>query len=246
VFFDFPVAPVLQDLGRYKMIFYHTDGTGYNGRCGLTLAGPIRRHLGAFLNAGGKLWVSGVYTAAAMVPNGAGGSNIVYPLEIPTTSFAYDFMKIYAGQVENDKNLDNKVHGMVSVRPFPGRDEVLPMMTIDVLKQAPLLRNEYGVGQSDLILDPLFENANPNFRGRIDSLYVFGAIGPTKAQPRSSKYDGKLCGIRWHDKDAARRQGRTMWFGFPMYYFKNDEAQQTFDRVVDWFQEETPGVESPS
>ena len=33
---------------------------------------------------------------------------------------------------------------------------------------------------------------------------------------------------------------RTMWFGFPMYYFFDEQAQETFNRAIDWFREEEP------
>jgi len=246
VFFQDPQSPTLDILGRYKMIFYDTHGAGYNGHCGLNDAGPKSKHLGAYLGAGGKLWISGQYTVGAMVPNVTGSSNLVYPVEIPTDSFPYEFMKIYAHEVRNDKNNDNKVNGMIGVRPFPNRPEALPAMDVDVLKQSPVLRNDYGVGACDVVFDPLFANSNSQFKGQIDSLYVFKTIGPTKTPPRSSSFEGKLVGIRWHDKDVARRHGRTMWFGFPMYYFKDAQAQVAFNGIVDWFREESPGAPAPN
>jgi hypothetical protein len=41
--------------------------------------------------------------------------------------------------------------------------------------------------------------------------------------------------MRWHDPDPARTQGRVQWFGFPLYYMKKDQAQETFNRSIDWF-----------
>ena len=92
----------------------------------------------------------------------------------------------------------------------------------------------------DVLFDPVLEPDDPDFRGVIEPLYAFGAIGPTRTPPVPSVYDGKLTGLRWHDPDPARGQGRTMWFGFPMYYFHDAEAQETFNRAVDWFREEAP------
>jgi hypothetical protein len=29
------------------------------------------------------------------------------------------------------------------------------------------------------------------------------------------------------------------WFGFPLYYFLDDQAQESFNRSMDWFREES-------
>ena len=29
-----------------------------------------------------------------------------------------------------------------------------------------------------------------------------------------------------------------MWFGFPLYFMKNNQAQDTFNKAIDWFREE--------
>ena len=35
-----------------------------------------------------------------------------------------------------------------------------------------------------------------------------------------------------------------MWFGFPLYYMIGHQAQDTFNRAIDWFkEEERPGEE---
>ena len=64
--------------------------------------------------------------------------------------------------------------------------------------------------------------------------------GP-EVQEKPSDYQGLLTGLRWHDPDPAQAQRRIQWFGFPLYYFRDDQAQETFNRSLDWFREsETP------
>ena len=41
-----------------------------------------------------------------------------------------------------------------------------------------------------------------------------------------------------HDPDPDREQGRVMWFGSPLYFFRNAQAQETFNRAIDWFRDE--------
>jgi len=61
---------------------------------------------------------------------------------------------------------------------------------------------------------------------------------------KASPYHGKLCAIRWHDPDPDPEQGRVMWFGFPLYPMKDDQAQEVVNRALDWFCEEP--ARSPS
>ena len=58
--------------------------------------------------------------------------------------------------------------------------------------------------------------------------------------PRESEFHDKLTALRWHDPDPARDQGRVQWFGFPLYFFEDSQAQETFNRSIDWFREEEP------
>ena len=246
VFFTTPVPPKLETFGRYKMVFHDTKGSGYNGVSGLVLSGPIRRHLGAYLGAGGKLWISGTFTMAAMLPTVTGGGDFNYdpPKDIAPGTFPYEFLKIYSDEIRNDKNATNKIHGLYRVDPWEGGPQPFPTMELDWQKMNPSLRERFGVGGCDVVFGGIFEGTNPNFSGQIDSLYTFRTFGKNFATPRrSSPFEGKLAGTRWFDLDPNRDQGRVMWFGFPMYYFKDDQAQETFNKAVDWFREETPPEE---
>jgi hypothetical protein len=89
----------------------------------------------------------------------------------------------------------------------------------------------------DAVIEPIYAETEPDFRGNIDSLYVYGAAG-NEFQGQNSGYHHKLCGLRWSDPDPDREQGRIQWFGFPMYYAQKSQAEQVFKKSLDWFREE--------
>jgi hypothetical protein len=237
VFSATPIPPTLEQLGRYKLVVWECFGDGYNGATGLLAVSSLRRHLGAYLGAGGKVWIGGALTLPAMLsaPNGI-NADFVYPKDVTAqeNSFAYQFMKLASGQIKNAKGVpvdDN----MIAVKPFPGRAEIYPRMDQD-----PAKINSYkgSISHGDVIIDPIYVQ-DAGFTGTIDSLYVY------QAKRAGSTYNNKLNAIRWHDPDVARPHGRTQWFGFQMYYMKKDQAQSTFDRAIDWFREEQPPNANP-
>ncbi len=67
--------------------------------------------------------------------------------------------------------------------------------------------------------------------GVIDSLYAY------QAKVTSSQYNNRLVALRWHDPSLDSHLGRVQWFGFPLYYMKQAQAQDTFNRTIDWFRE---------
>jgi hypothetical protein len=92
------------------------------------------------------------------------------------------------------------------------------------------------VTHCDVIKDPIFAESEPGFRGDIDSLYVYRAYG-NEIEGRSTSYHNRLNALRWHDPDPQPLHGRIQWFGFPLYFMKNAEAQETFNRSLDWFRD---------
>jgi hypothetical protein len=57
---------------------------------------------------------------------------------------------------------------------------------------------------------------------------------------RASAFHNRLNALRWHDPDPEALHGRVQWFGFDLYYMKDAEAQETFNRSLNWFREEAP------
>ncbi len=70
----------------------------------------------------------------------------------------------------------------------------------------------------------------------MDSLYAFVAKSPASAWNAD-----RITGLRWHDPDPDPAHGRVQWFGFPLYYFVQEQAQETFNRSIDWFREDSAG-----
>ena len=126
---------------------------------------------------------------------------------------------------------------LYGVAPFPGQPAIYDSMTIDQSK----IRFPYQVAIShcDAVFDPIFAESDPEFRGDIDSLYVYRAYGP-EVLATASAYHNRLNAIRWHDADPEPLHGRVQWLGFSLYYMFDNEAQETFNRSMDWFREESP------
>jgi hypothetical protein len=225
-----PIPPTLEEMGRYKLLVWECNGNGYNGMSGLLSASTLNRKLGPYLLAGGQLWVDGVLTVPAMLYSPAMlNADLVYPKDVTAqpNSFAYHFMKLASGRISNDKGA-NVNNNLVGVKPFPGRAEIYPQMDQDPSKVNPF---KDSVSHCDAIFDPIYLQ-DAGLAGVLDSLYVY------QAKSATSSYQNKLNAVRWHDPDPAREHGRTQWFGFPLYYMKKDQAQETVNRAVDWFRQE--------
>ncbi len=228
-----PVPPGLEELLRYEQIVWECKGSGYNGVSALWLDAGFRPLLGQYLRAGGKLWVGGQMTVVAMTPGSATAANFTYPKEMEPGTFAWDFLKLYTGRINNAKGGttpgSSTDDNMIGVDPFPGRPEIYPAMEQDPAKINPFAGS---IPFGDAIFDPIFGQDVATFTGQLDSLYVYKAVKINRT------YNNKLNALRWHDPDPDREQGRVQWFGFPLYYMKKEQAQETFNRSIDWFREE--------
>ncbi len=224
-----PIPPTLSDLLHYRLVIWECGGAGYNGNSGLRQVTSKGNTLPLYLHAGGRAWIGGTMTIAAMLPAPGLGADFVYPKEMEPGTFVWDFLKLYSGNIDNAKGFpvdDN----MIAVEPFPGRPAVYPAMEQDPLKVNQVIMS---IRDCDAIFDPILARDLDGFTGQLDSLYVY------KAVKANSSFNNKLNALRWHDPDPGRNQGRVQWFGFPLYYMKKDQAQETFNRSLDWFREES-------
>ncbi len=230
-----PIPPTLAELGRYKLVIWECKGDGYNGDSGLWEVTFRKRHLGAYLSAGGKLWVGGTMTVAAMLPSAAAGADFVYPKEMAPNTFAWDFIKLFSGRIDNAKG-ENSADNLVGVKPFPGKTEIYPALDQDPMKINPFAGS---IPFCDAVFDPMYAQEVTGFKGKLDSLYVYQTAKSNRT------YHNKLNAVRWHDPDPLPIHGRTQWFGFPIYYMKKDQIQETFNRSIDWFREENGSGVTP-
>ncbi len=227
-----PSSPPLSTLGSYRTLIWNTRGGGTGGTA-LTQAAARDLHLGSYLSAGGTAWITGTMTVGAMLIDAAGTADLNYPKAIDPATFPAQFLKLYTSKINNDKGTDPK-NNLLGVKPFPGKAVVYPAMEADSTKINPF---KGGISHCDAIFDPMFVAGVAGFRGVLDSLYVSDTYANVVLK-RGTVYQARLDAVRYHDPDPARTQGRTQWFGFPMYYFKQAGAQEVFNRSIDWFREE--------
>lgn len=235
--FFVPQVPTLEQMGNNELLIWETFGGGSDGTTAFLRSSQTSRKIQAYLRGGGKLWLSGHQTVATTIATADGRSDFAYPHDLLPGFFAYDFLKIFSSQVGNVGVADMDRHGLWEVTPFPGEPEFLPTMQVDPAKMQ--FGDGFGVPRTDLVIDPIFEATEDDFTGQIDSLYAYKSLGNFRTPPRASTFDRKLCATRWHDPSPDRKQGRIAWFGFSLYYFNNDQAQQTFNSLIDWFREES-------
>ena len=233
--FSFTPYPVLMSvMGRYRLLIWACNGSGSNGDTALLRACSLSNHLAWYLRAGGKLWVTGIYTLPSTTPilfqsGWLNGADFIYPKAPKPGSFAYDFLKLRSDRIMNDRG----AHAgdlLTGALPLEDRDPVYPILEIDQDKVGTL---RAGVNCVDAVIDPIYCRSDEGCVGILDSLFVYRAVKST------SLYNNKLVATRWHDPDPAREHGRVQWFGFPLYYMKHEQAVEVFRRSIAWFREET-------
>ena len=244
-------SPKLKDMGRYKLIIWDCSG-GQPKPALLQVTGMDNRYLGAYLRAGGKLWLTGTQTVGATIQRG-GGPDLQYPKSadkgnaLEPGMFAWDFLRLYSDKIDNGKTLTMTASGktdnnLIAVEPWPDSTVMYPTMEADPGK---LTAYDKGIYFCDVVIDPIFAQDQEGFTGQLDSLYVYRTVGARYLGQRGRAFDKKLNAIRWHDPDPDARQGPTQWFGFPMYYWKKEQAQETFNRSIEWFRKDWTQEENP-
>ena len=228
-----PQVPLLSELARYKLVIWENAGWGYNSDSALLRSTALSSRLSSYLKLGGKLWLGGRMTVGATTPApNLVSADLTYPKELEPGDWAWDFLKLRLSQITNDKGATN-ANRLHSVWPVPGSPAVYDSMVVDVSKLPLLSQNLGGFSHADAMYEP---RSDAGLRGSIEMLYAYGAAGP-EVQGKPSPYHGRVCAQRWHDPDPAREHGRIQWFGFAMYYMKNDQAFATFEKSLNWLRE---------
>jgi hypothetical protein len=233
-----PQVPSLGELSRYRTVVWESFGSGYNGESALVHAATLTPTLRSYLLSGGRLWVGGRMSVPPCVdsPNGF-SANLGYPINedrLASGTFAYDFLKL-RGPIGNPKGSSDQKDFLIGVAPYPEGPAPYGAMDVDQTK----LRYPFQVAVPyvDALPESYDPEAEPGFRGDVDVLYAYRAYGPER-EGKDSALHGRPVAIRWHDPDPAPQHGRIQWFGFPLYYMKDSQAQETFNRSLDWFREE--------
>jgi len=191
----------------------------------------------------------GTQTGAHALGGGNGRMRVGYPFDftreaIPgVKSFPYTFLGMFTTRVGNcirdgSRINDEAVETLYFVEPI-GEQSNLPRMSLD-----PERTNlAFGGGLDwDYIGDSISEPAW--FTGTIDSLYRGHTVGD-HLNDRHSSLDGRVAALRMHYDPhdlSANAQGRTAWFGFPLFDYKTEDVQEMVNTMLDWFLEEAPYV----
>jgi len=260
--YPLPQPPSPRLLGRYKLVVWNVTGAGSCGRSGLFYAATRTTSLRLYLAAGGQLWLSGTMTMAptregtlcpdpnspfydGLTPPKPAGET-AYPQAYVPGDFAWDCLKMHTEVLECDKAKLGEdrywYNTLVAARAWNPASPALPDLEVDGDKVGPNWRNE-GVPLTEAVIAPILSAGVEGFPGKLDSLYAYEAAGTVRdpdSQDARSYLQGTLCGTRWSNPDPDREQGRIMWFGFPLYYMKTDQAQEVMNRAIDWFREESP------
>ncbi len=221
-----PSVPTLETLGHYKLVIWECNGTGSVGQTGLFRAATQMPLLRAYLAGGGGLWIDGSTTVPPMLVTGGAYPDFTYPKAPAPGDFAYDAMKLLSTRIENPKG-SNRNANLVGTELLPGASGPYPALPTDPAKLNPF---QGGIPFWEAIFDPIAWPAGTP--GVLDSLYR------SVTQSAASSYAHRLCAVRWHDPGMTPSQGRVQWFGFPLYYMQQAQAQATFDRSLDWFRED--------
>ncbi len=216
-----PLLLTLEDMSRYRLLIWDYSGPG--GRSDQASNERQIRILAMYLRAGGTLWLSGTGTNGFIRPGGLG--------EQPGDRF--DFGKEFLKLTTLSRDSEGFFAYAQPVVPPGGGESTYPEMRVDLDKLNRVSQQDGGITGVEALFDPIFPSSLPGFTGEIESLYTYGAVGET------SPFQNRLCATRWHDPDPQRPQGRVQWFGFQMYYMFDDQAQEVFNRTIDWFREET-------
>jgi len=231
-----PHAIDVATLARYKLVVWETRGSGFNGETSLAKS-VAQGSLPFYLIGGGKLWLGGRASVGAATPDESGlRSDLNYPKALEPGAFTWDYLKLHTPRVDNDRGM-NPDNNLLVLHPYPGQAVIYNEMRVDTLKQSPGLVG-LGIAYADAAKDSIFVLPDPGIRGQVDLLYTYGATR-TELEGKGSPYHGRLTALRWHDPDPAPIQGPIQWFGFPLYYFQDSQAQETFNRSLDWFKNET-------
>ena len=233
-------GPDLATLSKYRLLVWDVIGGGYQGVTGFLQRTELGSELALYLRAGGQLWVDGrmVMVATTRALNHPVG-DFSYPKSVRKPSFAWDFLKLFTNRVDNDRGTDSD-NALWEALPMT-EPAIYPRLEVsrDPRKLNRVQDATGGITRADAVFGPIHTDRVEGFTGVLDSLYAYGAAGPLRFG-NNSTYHERLMATRWHDPDPHRAHGRVQWFGFPLYFFKDDQAQEVFDRSLEWFREEWP------
>jgi len=217
----FRSEPTLGELSRYKVVIWDVYGptNGYDVALNrMNIAG----NLDVYFKAGGRAWFYGFSALRATDPT----NTWQYPINLAdlsnpqiVNSFAYRFMKIsgYVNKASYDPA--HRGDGFKGGIPFRAVSDALPVLNVDSLAQGV---GPYGLWGIEAVTSPMQE---PDFDQRPDTLYFY------RSNYATSSYKNAACGFRFHDLYSG---SKLAYVGFPMHYFKHENADSLGNFMIDW------------
>ena len=251
--------PKLSELGRYRLAIWNVNGDGWCGNSGFFQGAVTSSLLRSYLASGGKLWIVGSLSLAATLRGVDCNSpdrpfydprqptypaaDTEYPLAMEPGDFAFDVLRIASLRIENDRG-EHWENTMVAAEAYDPEHPILNDLWVDAAKFNPTAWENRALPFVDAVFDPILLEGLHDNPGSLEPIYKYVAANEVRPVGRGeipvSPFRDKICATRWHDPDPARTEGRVAWFGFPLYFMLDDQAQDAFNRMVDWFREESP------
>ena len=212
-------VPALAELTRYKVIIWDCYGPQSGFDVGLNKV-VQNGALDVYLKGGGRLWLYGVQVLKAT------DLRLGYPTDMSAPdqpwlrdTFVYKFLKI-SGQFDRSfLRTTNKGDGFRGGIPYRKISDALPILDVDTTRAGTSLQ---GLWQIEAVMSALQE---PDFTQRPDSLFFY------RSNYSTSLFNKKLCGARFFD---AYSTSKVVWLGFPIHYFKPQQAESLGTFVIDW------------
>jgi hypothetical protein len=244
--FDYWVytGPVtLVNLARYKMVFWNVKAEqGVQLRI-MNLFGEDN-FLAVFIEAGGHVWITGTGTYSRTRDTDVGLS----PFGFEGDDFLFRFLKLESEtegaecrvgcfRTSGTTGALQRQHGFdAGYASKMARLEGYP----DTLRVArpPYNQGTKGIPSCEGMVVPLGLDINPRLRlfgGRLDTLYFYLSNGSQQVIPPAISYmDQAACALRY----SGPGQGKVMVYGFPLYFFPQDEVDGVMARSIEWFLQE--------
>jgi len=210
--------PLLEEISRYRTMVWLVglSWASYTAYYKVASDPDFSNVIASYLTGGGRLWLLGQATIRFGVNPPAGR----YPVDLRGRrgSFPYDHLHIRETRVGSPIDSPSNISGLSMARsakyPLPN----LELGTMPGQRFEQFYSFFKGFSNVEVIQDPMVV---PN----VDTLYTY--IAPDSLRTRN--HFGKPCAIEWKSSNSA---SRVVWFGFHMYYFEKQKAEETVKLIL--------------
>jgi hypothetical protein len=242
----------LDELARYKMVFWNTRSFPTNALKAMNTEGEDN-FLAVYLEAGGAVWLNGT---GVFVRTLFGAPPGLSPFGFRPEDFPFRFLHVQSMYVGADcENGCFRQSGDTSRYQRENGFEAAVLYNNEVdgatdwshegwpdsiwVGREPFHQNAIkGIKSCDAMVVPLGIDMNPSLRvfgGRLDSLYKYRSNWRVEVFPPGTSWmDDGATALRY----SGPAQGRLMMFGFPFFYFTEDQLNSLLVPGLRWLLEE--------